>query len=103
MKPIKLRGRAAIIAATLLFATACTTAMVMSDRAADKPADKPKGPEIVFGEGHFARDNKAFHYWDKEKEIPAVCARCHSARTRAKSCGFAAAPACIERRSRSQS
>ena len=79
MKPIKLRSRAAIIAATLLFATACTTAMVMSDRAADKPADKPKGPEIVFGEGHFARDNKAFHYWDKEKEIPAVCARCHSA------------------------
>jgi hypothetical protein len=34
---------------------------------------------IEMGVGHFHRDGKAFHYWDKEKEIPAVCARCHSA------------------------
>jgi hypothetical protein len=31
------------------------------------------------GEGHFNRDGKPFHYWDKEKEIPAVCSRCHAA------------------------
>ena len=34
---------------------------------------------IEMGVGHFHRDGKAFHYWDKEKEIPAVCARCHAA------------------------
>ena len=39
----------------------------------------PQGARIEMGVGHFHRDGKAFHYWDKEKEIPAVCARCHSA------------------------
>jgi len=34
---------------------------------------------IEMGAGHFNRDGKAFHYWDKQKEIPAVCARCHAA------------------------
>jgi hypothetical protein len=33
---------------------------------------------IRIGEGHFNRDGKAFHYWDNEKEIPAVCSRCHA-------------------------
>jgi hypothetical protein len=36
-------------------------------------------PRIEMGQGHLKRDAKAFHYWDKEKEIPAVCARCHAA------------------------
>ncbi|HSD38014.1 MAG TPA: hypothetical protein VLC92_10945 [Rhodocyclaceae bacterium] len=40
---------------------------------------KPAGARIEMGEGHFNRDGKAFHYWDKEKEVPAVCARCHGA------------------------
>jgi hypothetical protein len=75
MNPIGYWRRAAGIAATVLLAAACTTAMVMSEH----KAEKSPGPRIQFGEGHFARDNKAFHYWDKEKEIPAVCARCHSA------------------------
>ena len=30
------------------------------------------------GEGHFSKDDKAFRYWDKEKAVPAVCARCHT-------------------------
>jgi len=38
-----------------------------------------KGARIEMGVGHFNRDGKAFHYWDKEKEIPALCARCHAA------------------------
>ena len=42
-------------------------------------AQQASGPHIQFGEGHFNRDGKAFHDWDKEKEIPAVCARCHAA------------------------
>jgi hypothetical protein len=37
------------------------------------------GAHIQMGEGHFNREGKAFHYWDKEKEIPAVCSRCHAA------------------------
>src|SRR4029450_6890172 len=37
------------------------------------------GAHIQRGEGPFNRDGKAFHYWDKEKEIPAVCSRCHAA------------------------
>jgi hypothetical protein len=42
-------------------------------------ARKPSGPHIQFGEGHFNRDGMAFHDWDKVKEIPALCARCHAA------------------------
>jgi hypothetical protein len=38
-----------------------------------------KGPPVEFWKGHFARDAEAFHDWDKEKEIPGVCARCHGA------------------------
>lgn len=60
----------------LLFAAllgACaTTETARTDR-------KPGGPRIEIGAGHFNREGKAFHYWDKEKEIPAVCARCHAA------------------------
>jgi hypothetical protein len=40
---------------------------------------KVSGAHIQMGEGHFHRDGKAFHYWDNEKEIPAVCSRCHGA------------------------
>ncbi|HXX07296.1 MAG TPA: polyheme membrane-associated cytochrome C [Pseudolabrys sp.] len=37
------------------------------------------GVPLEFWKGHFDRGSGAFHDWDKEKEIPAVCARCHSA------------------------
>ena len=33
---------------------------------------------LEFWKGHFDR-GRAFHDWDKEKEVPAVCARCHGA------------------------
>jgi hypothetical protein len=29
--------------------------------------------------GHFAGNTEAFRHWDAEGEIPAGCARCHSA------------------------
>src|SRR5690348_4890926 len=38
-----------------------------------------KGPPVEFWKGHFARDAQAFHDWDSQKEIPAVCSRCHGA------------------------
>ena len=60
----------ALILAALLSAS-CATELA-------KPGHLP-GARIQMGEGHFNRDGKAFHYWDKEKEIPAVCARCHAA------------------------
>jgi hypothetical protein len=37
------------------------------------------GAIIQMGVGHFNRDAEAFHDWDKVKEIPAVCSRCHGA------------------------
>jgi hypothetical protein len=37
-----------------------------------------KGPTIQFGVGHLNRDAHAFHDWDNQKEVPAVCARCHT-------------------------
>lgn len=42
-------------------------------------AHKTEGARIEMGAGHFNRDGKAFHYWDKEKEIPVPCSRCHGA------------------------
>src|SRR5262245_33530353 len=60
--------------AAVVVATAWTTGAVWSQK-----AEKPGGPHIQFGEGHFNRDGAAFHDWDKVKEIPAVCARCHGA------------------------
>jgi hypothetical protein len=37
------------------------------------------GVPLQFWKGHFDRGAQAFHDWDKAKEIPGVCARCHSA------------------------
>lgn len=37
------------------------------------------GIPLTFWKGHFDRNADAFHDWDTEKEVPAVCARCHSA------------------------
>jgi hypothetical protein len=37
------------------------------------------GVRLEFWKGHFDRNAQAFHDWDKAKEIPAVCARCHGA------------------------
>ena len=42
--------------------------------------DKPEqGVKIEFWQGHFNHNDLPFHYWDKEKAIPPVCARCHGA------------------------
>jgi hypothetical protein len=61
--------------ALLFVATAFLAAAYAADKAPKKAA---KEVRILLGVGHFNREGKAFHYWDKEKEIPAVCARCHS-------------------------
>ncbi len=37
------------------------------------------GIKLEFWKGHFDRKAQAFHDRDKEKEVPAVCARCHGA------------------------
>ena len=37
------------------------------------------GIRLEFWKGHFDRNAEAFHDWDKVKEVPAVCARCHGA------------------------
>lgn len=48
-----------------------------SVNAAGPALGQRKSVTIEFWQGHFNRDGKAFHYWDKEKEIPGLCARCH--------------------------
>src|SRR5262245_5538161 len=37
------------------------------------------GVKLEFWKGHFNRGGLPFHNWDREKEIPAACARCHGA------------------------
>ena len=60
------------VAVAVLVATACTTEMLSPER----KAERASGARIQMGEGHLNREGRAFHYWDKKKEIPAVCARC---------------------------
>jgi hypothetical protein len=59
--------------------TLLTLACAGGVAAQEHKADKATGARIQMGEGHFNRDGKPFHYWDKEKEIPAICALCHAA------------------------
>jgi hypothetical protein len=63
------------VAVAVLVATACATGTDSSQH----KSEQASGARIQMGEGHLNRYGKAFHYWDKEKEIPAVCARCHAA------------------------
>jgi hypothetical protein len=62
----------------LVTAVGVTMAWVTGASWSEHKAHQPSGPTIQFGTGHFNREHKAFHYWDREKEIPAVCARCHT-------------------------
>ena len=64
------------IATAVAIAAACATKSTSPERKAES---KLPGARIQMGVGHFNRDAKPFHYWDKQKEIPAVCARCHAA------------------------
>jgi len=59
----------------MIAATAIVSAS-QPGRAEEKPEI---GVPLHFWEGHFNRHADAFHEWDSEKEIPAVCARCHGA------------------------
>jgi hypothetical protein len=74
VRAIGLARRYAIVWIAVMTATAWATTVWSEHK-----APKPTGARIQMGEGHFNRDGKAFHYWDKEKEIPAVCSRCHGA------------------------
>jgi hypothetical protein len=72
------------VLAVAIVAVACatnapTTAPAGAPAEAKHGRAAPEGPVIRFGEGHFSKTAKAFHYWDKEPAIPAVCAKCHAA------------------------
>ena len=64
--------------ALLFVATAFLVGSCATERRSTESKAAKEGARIQMGVGHFNREGKAFHYWDKEKEIPAVCARCHS-------------------------
>jgi hypothetical protein len=63
--------------------TVLSAAAVMAILLAGGPARSEEKPEVgvrlEFWKGHFNRNADAFHDWDTEKEVPGVCARCHSA------------------------
>jgi hypothetical protein len=62
---------------TIAFAVlALTLSGTLSGRSDEKTEE---GVRLEFWKGHFDRNADAFHDWDKAKEIPAVCARCHGA------------------------
>jgi hypothetical protein len=63
---------------TCALGVSAAVAWVAIGWSAPKP-ERVLGARIQIGEGHFNRDGKAFHYWDNQKEIPAVCSRCHAA------------------------
>lgn len=67
------RNNISAIAIAVLAATLIGTG---SGRAQEK---SEVGVQLEFWKGHFGRNTEPFHYWDKEKEIPAGCARCHGA------------------------
>jgi hypothetical protein len=61
-----------------ILAIAMTATLVLGgvSRAQEKAE---AGVKLEFWKGHFNRSAEAFHDWDKEQEIPAVCSRCHGA------------------------
>jgi len=71
---MRFRVRVMWIAIAALAIAACTSATMMSEDESAKG-----GPRIVMNAGHFSKSDKAFRYWDKQKAVPAPCARCHTA------------------------
>jgi hypothetical protein len=64
-------------AAAAALVAACATTTTKSPGHGE--AKEAPGPTIQIGAGHFSKEAKAFHYWDKEPAIPPVCAKCHAA------------------------
>ncbi|HEY2137642.1 MAG TPA: polyheme membrane-associated cytochrome C [Xanthobacteraceae bacterium] len=69
---------------TLLIRRKCTTAALallaatwMGAGIGHAQEQSENGVKLEFWKGHFNRSSDAFHDWDKEKEVPAVCSRCH--------------------------
>lgn len=62
---------------TLVFAVAAFALLSGANGWSEESGEA--GMRLEFWKGHFDRNAEAFHDWDKVKEVPAVCARCHSA------------------------
>ena len=67
MRTFRNAGREITGVLAVLIAIVCAAGIGWSEQASHKVS----GAHIQMGEGHFNRDGKAFHYWDKEKEIPS--------------------------------
>src|SRR3954454_8624740 len=70
-------GHRKIIALTLAAAAAVLFAAART--LADEKTEN--GVVLEFWKGHFDRNAGPFHEWDKDKEIPGICARCHGAQS----------------------
>ncbi len=63
----------------IIISVAAVTA-ILSASGPVRSDEKPEaGVRLEFWKGHFDRNAEPFHEWDNDKEIPAVCARCHGA------------------------
>ncbi len=73
MRAILHRRKLTSLAVAIAVATVFANGAVRSDEKTEQ------GIMLEFWKGHFDRSAEAFHDWDKDKEVPAVCARCHGA------------------------
>lgn len=73
MRAIRSWGNFTILAVAIVAATVLCSAAGRADEKTEV------GVRLEFWKGHFDRGAQAFHDWDKEKEVPAVCVRCHGA------------------------
>jgi hypothetical protein len=71
--------RRAVVLSAVAVVAGCVAGTARSPEKAAVAHAAPEGARIEMGVGHFNRAGKPFHYWDKEKEIPVPCARCHGA------------------------
>jgi hypothetical protein len=62
-----------------IISVAAVTALLLAGGSAWSEEKPEAGVRLEFWQGHFDRNAEAFHEWDNDKEIPAVCARCHGA------------------------
>jgi hypothetical protein len=62
-----------------MISAAAVAAILLASGSAWTDEKTEVGVPLVFWKGHFDRSAEPFHEWDNEKEIPAVCARCHGA------------------------
>lgn len=64
-----------------IFGIAAVAVVLAAGAPARADEKTEQGVTLELWKGHFDRNAMPFHEWDNNKEIPAVCARCHGAQS----------------------